>query len=214
MKKNRAIKGQSRAGKRTTFYFPAEAATQLHSIMRRSRLDNGADVIRAALSAYDELLEVTEARGSIAIQDRAGHEWLYSPHFPCSYPGLSNIASEADSPNGEEKVPKNFVFSAEAAAKLDCIKSRSRFGSNADVIRAALDTYDELIRVVMAGDHIVVRDEAGNEQFYTPYAPLVRLGLNLISDQERVQAGNSAPSRASKAERSPLQMQAAIPEEN
>lgn len=166
-------------GKRTTFYFPTKAATQLSSIMRRSRLENGADVVRAALSAYDELLEVTEAGRSIVVRDKAGQEWPYSPHFPCNYPGLAlgeldtNVAA-AD----EVKTPKNFVFSEEAAAKLDFIKSRSRFRSNADVIRAALGAYDELVRVIMAGDRIIIRDEIGNEQSYSPYAPLMRIGMS------------------------------------
>lgn len=171
--------------KRTTFYFPLEAASRLHSIMKRSRLENRADVIRAALGAYDELLEVSAAQCRIVVRDKHGEEYAYSPHSPFHYPGYASGHAEKSAEQTED-APKNFVFSAEAAAKLDSIRLRSRLQSNADVIRAALGSFDELISVVAVGDQIIIRDRFGNEQFYSPFAPLVRSGLDLDSDAVRI----------------------------
>jgi hypothetical protein len=193
--------------KRTTFYFPTEAAARLHSIMSRSHLDNGADAVRASLAAYDELLGVTEARCGIVVRDKKNREWPFSPHIPFRYPGLTASKRRA-SGRSAGAAPKNFVFSAKAAAKLDSIRSLSRLQSNADVIKVALQVFDDLISVVFAGDSIVIRDPKGHEQFYNPYIPLARPALEPTKEDERrpAEAKGSRPSRedVQKPQRRPV----------
>ena len=165
--------------KRTAFYFPEEAAVRLQKIKKRARLDNSANVVRAALSAYDELLEVALAGCTIVVKDREGQEWPYSPYTRFSYPGLARKTEPIAAISATEKSPKNFAFSEAAVATLESIRKRSYLESNADVIRAALAAYDELTTAFSAGDQIIIRDTEDNECTYTPYAPLTRQRLNL-----------------------------------
>lgn len=160
--------------RRTSFHFPEKAVEQLRSIQRRSRLDSGADVIRVALAAYDELLRIALGGYKILVRDQSGREWLYSPYTKFTYPGLDTHAITP--PIQDEKPPKNFFFSGEAVERLESIRKRSRAQSNADAIRMALSAYDELLGVIAAGDTIIIQDKQGNEQSYSPYAPLAMFG--------------------------------------
>jgi hypothetical protein len=167
--------------KRTTFYFPAKAARRLGQIKRRSRMESGAAVLRAALSAYAELLDVTQAGYKIVVRTKDGQDYSFSPYEPFLYPKLEALRAEAED-GAEEKIPKNFVFPEAAAEKLASIRRASYLDSNADVIRAALASYDELTLVARAGDQILITDAAGEEQVaYTPYAPLARHRLRGLS---------------------------------
>jgi hypothetical protein len=69
------------------------------------------------------------------------------------------------------------VFSNAAAAKLNSIRQRTRYQTDSDVIRAALNCYDELVAIVTTGDTIHIRDDT-HEYNYTPFAPLVRENLD------------------------------------
>jgi hypothetical protein len=156
---------------RTTFYFPEQAAVRLWSIKRLSRHQTNTDVIRAALSSYDDLLSVVCSGSKIFVRDHENRDHPYSPYRPFHYAALERARDE-DPVTTEGRAPRNFVFTAESAAKLGSIRQRSFLHSNADVIRAALAAYEELLRVVNLGDHIVVIDRAGNEHPYSPYAPV------------------------------------------
>jgi len=165
--------------KRTTFYFPAEAAKQLGQIKRRTRMESGAAVLRAALSAYAELLEVSQAGYQIAVRTKDGETYPFSPYEPFDYPGLTKARSEDAALPVDDKTPKNFVFPEAAAEKLTAIRRASYLESNADAIRAALASYDELTLVTRAGDRILIAD--GDEEVpYTPYAPLPRTRLHRL----------------------------------
>ena len=164
--------------KRTTFYFPAEAARRLGQIKRRTRMESGAAVLRAALNAYAELLEATQAGYRIVVRKQDGSDFLFSPYEPFQYPGLEELRAEDDVAKSE-KIPKNFVFPEAAAEKLAFIRRSSYLDSNADVIRAALASYDELTLVVRAGDQILISDGTENA-VYTPYAPMPRSRLSRL----------------------------------
>ena len=152
---------------RTSFHFPSEAAGQLNAILERTYLANYADVIRAALRAYDDLLRIASDH-KIFVRDKYGKLWPYSPHVRFSYPGLDALKPRSES-NGH--APKNFFFSGEAVKRLESIQHRSHLKSNPDAIRAALSAFIELIAVDAAGDEIIVRDREGNERPYSPHTP-------------------------------------------
>ena len=188
--------------KRSSFYFPEAAAAVLYKIRKRSRLESNADVVRAALGSYDALLDVSLDGGVIVILDKTGKEWPYSPYVQFYYPGLEHPSNYAEIARSDEKIPKNFVFSEEAAAKLASIKERSGSPSNADVIRAALTAFDELVCVMSAGDRILIRYRDGRERNYIPYAPLVRLSLaaNSADLLEVIGVESSRPDRRLRAQ--------------
>ena len=168
--------------KRTTFYFPAEAARRLGQIKRRSRLESSSAVLRAALSAYAELLEATQAGYQIVVRRQDGSDFPFSPYETFNYPELAEMRAE-DEGGVDEKIPKNFVFPEAAAEKLNAIRRSSYLDSNADAIRAALASYDELTLVARAGAQILLTDGA-EEVSYTPYAPMPRARLRRLPAPE------------------------------
>lgn len=166
--------------KRTTFYFPPEAASRLGQIKRRTRIESGAAVLRAALNAYAELLEVTQAGYRIIVRPVEGGDVTFSPYEPFDYPKLEALRVETEV-DTEDKIPRNFVFPEAAAQKLEAIKKASYLDSNADAIRAALATYDELTLVSRAGDQILITDPTSSDEVvYTPYAPIARHRLRRL----------------------------------
>jgi hypothetical protein len=171
---------------RLTVYFPAEAAARLAAVRRRSRMQTHVDVLTAALDCYLELVEVDRAGGAISVLHNTGAaiEVLpYSVDTEFEYPGFSR--EERDASTAE--TPRNFVFPKQAAEKIAQIRTLSRFKSSADVIRAALACFDELVQVRDAGDTILVRDRKGQCVRYSPFAPLAKDRLALDDECEEAE---------------------------
>jgi len=157
------------SGRRTSFYFPKEAMAALGAIQRRTRLDNGADVIRIAVITYWQILHFIDDGHKIVVRDKAGDEFPYSPYRPFEYPGL--ITPTTDQESEQSVSPKSFFFSGDIVTKLDEIRARGYVRTNSDAIRVALAAYRELISVVSAGDEIIVRQRDGQEFSFDPDAP-------------------------------------------
>jgi hypothetical protein len=64
------------------FFFTGEAVSRIKSIKERSFLNTNADVIRVALTAYDELITVMTAGGRVVVRNDKGNEAIFSPHRP------------------------------------------------------------------------------------------------------------------------------------
>jgi hypothetical protein len=150
---------------------------QLMAIMQLSYLETGADVIRAALHAYDDILYLDQKNYKIIVKDKSGEEFVYSPYTTFRYPGLDTgdryLENNAGAETGKA-TPKNFFFTGEAVDRLESIKAQSFMKSNADVIRLALTAYSELLTIDAKGDEIVVRNREGIEQVYSPHRPWPR----------------------------------------
>jgi hypothetical protein len=188
--------------RRTSFHFPKEAATALQAIWARSRLGNASDVIRAALSTYNALIQIVSGGGEVIVRTKDGRQWLWSPYEPFNYPNLSSIPPVNDDKSVTRKVPRNFFFSGDAVDKLDSIKAKCFAETNADAIRIALTAYNELIGVSAVGDEIIIRDKCGNEKLYNPHAPLICDELKLVASD--VTSGSSSwlpPREAVKRDR-------------
>jgi hypothetical protein len=171
---------------RTSFQFPKKAMAELRVIKERARLNDTADVLRIALQAYEEMLDLHDGHQRMFILDvhNQKQEWEYSPYKQCGYPGFGEMRSE-DSETRKD-VPGAFFFSGEAAKSLASIRSRSYANSNADAIRLALTAYKELILADEAGCSIVVRDGKGGEAAYNPYRPFRRRTSEVATSQATI----------------------------
>jgi len=167
-------------GQRTSFHFSREAGEQLTAIRSRTILSNNADVIRAALSAYDTLLRLEEEGLEFVIIVEDGAEYAYSPYKKCAYPGFDDQLLKG---NPLEKVARNFFFSKESVSHLEAIRDRSFVSSNADAIRVSLTAYRELLIIEELGDRLVVRDSDGNEAAYSPHRPWRGFGASATQGQ-------------------------------
>ena len=167
---DRVVSEMRTATRRTSFHFPKQAIAQLNAIRERTRLDANSDVIRIALQAYDELLDLSDDGCSLFIIDKDGAEWEYSPYKKCLYPRFGQLEN-GDTETEEKSVASNFFFSGEAASRLESIKARSYAKTSADAIRLALTSYKELILADEDGCAIMVRDSNGVEAAYNPYRP-------------------------------------------
>ncbi|MDR3506263.1 MAG: hypothetical protein P4L64_00020 [Caulobacteraceae bacterium] len=170
------------AARRTSFHFPKDAAARLAAVGALTHIDAESDVIRAALEAYDRLLDVVEAGWRIIVRDHAGNEWAYSPYRPFAYPGLKQVALAEPA----ETKGKSFFFSGEAVDRLESIRERSYVKSHTDAIRVALTAYGELLRVDAAGDEIVVRDRDGGERLYNPHRPFPPVTVTAATQSQSV----------------------------
>lgn len=158
--------------RRTSFHFPQKAIAELTEIKQRVHLDNNSDIIRAALKAYDRLLEFACLGYKIFIHDKNGDNWSYSPYTRFTYPGLEMLKVKTVRPTPSIKgVSRNFFFSGEAVEKLESIRQRSYVKTNADAIRVALISYKELLTVWDNGDKIIIRDHNDFEYLFNPHAP-------------------------------------------
>jgi hypothetical protein len=175
---------------RMTVYFPAEAAGKLAAIRSRSRLMSNVAVLTAALECYLELVELDRAGGNIWVKDQKGEEWPYSVDDAFEYPGLGDNGQASDT----AEVPKNFVFPKAAIDKIKRIRQLSRFKSYADVIRAALGSFDELVRVRRNRDRIFVQKPGGAEILFSPFAPIEPVGVDAI--EEDAPESDPRPKRA------------------
>lgn len=153
--------------RRTSFHFPKEASARLAAVGALTHIEGEADVIRAALDAYDRLLDIIEGGWRIVVRDHEGREWAWSPYRPFTYPGLNKVALVEP---GDTKA-KSFFFSGDAVDRLESIRERSYVKSHVEAIRVALTAYGELLRIDAAGDEILVRGRDGSEQFYNPHRP-------------------------------------------
>jgi hypothetical protein len=158
---------------RASFLFPKDAATQLAAIRERTYIENDADIIRLALSVYDTLLELADSNQKIAIQDKSGHEWPYSPHLRFSYPGLEQFP-DPEAPAGEGQEAKNFFFSGDAVQHLASIRDRSGVRTNADAIRIALTALNHFLKIDAAGDSVVIHDLDGQKRLFNVLSPASR----------------------------------------
>jgi hypothetical protein len=72
----------------------------------------------------------------------------------------------------------SFQFSAEAMAQLEAIRESTHIADNAEVIRIALNAYDELAQLTASGHHMFVRDREGEQHPYSLFVKLTYPGLN------------------------------------
>jgi Arc/MetJ-type ribon-helix-helix transcriptional regulator len=171
---------------RTSFQFPKKAMAELRAIKERARLNDTADVIRIALQAYEEMLDLYDGHQRMFIVDphNRKQEWEYSPYRQCAYPGFGEMCSEDI--ETKKDAPGTFFFSGEAAKSLASIRSRSYANSNSDAIRLALTAYKELVLADEAGCSIVVRDGKGGEVAYNPYRPFRRTTSEVETSQATI----------------------------
>jgi Arc/MetJ-type ribon-helix-helix transcriptional regulator len=156
------------AGRRTSFYFPREAVAALEAIRRRTRFENGADVIRLAVLTYSKILEYVDSGSKVFVVDQNDEQFAYSPYRPFDYPGMPDFEA---SPAAEGFSSKNFFFSGDIVDKLDQIRARGFVRTNSDAIRVALTAYRELSGVAAVGDEIVIRRRDETAFSFDPDAP-------------------------------------------
>ena len=63
---------------------------------------------------------------------------------------------------------KSFVFSDEAADRLQKVRERCKLATDSNAIRLALTVVEELLDVVEQKGTIVIRDADGNERIWHP----------------------------------------------
>src|ERR1700684_102449 len=102
--------------KRTSFHFPEDATPHVFAIAGRTWLDGPASVIRAALSAYGDLVALTSAGYRVVVRTRDGQEKPYSPH--CRFNGSGATNTQTEGGEDSDRLPKNFFFPAEVTAKI------------------------------------------------------------------------------------------------
>ena len=82
---------------------------------------------------------------------------------------LDDTLSPDETSPSRDSVRKSFVFSFEAAQKLERLTKICRLDSLSNTIRLALTVLEELVMVIQKGGVIITRDSAGNERFYHPF---------------------------------------------
>jgi hypothetical protein len=181
---------------RFTVHFPARAAEKLVSIKRLSRLKSNADLLAVALESYCELVEADRSGCTIRVcRDDGLLECKFSPHTEFHYPSSKQFPEPERSEL--DRIPKSLVLSDAEAEKIMQIKRLCRIKSTANVIRAALASFDELIKVCHAGDRIFVSNRMGREVAYSPYAPLDRRVLQDEDEPEGVRPRTAQPQGSS-----------------
>jgi hypothetical protein len=161
---------------RTTVYFSAEDAARVDEIHRKSRLETSANVVAAALEAYLELIEFDRAGGTICVKPGDANDRIpYSVDYEFCCPGFEPPTSAADDEDGEA-ASRNFVVPRSVEEKIIRIRELTRYQSPAEIIRAAVISFDELVRINGAGGTIIVSDRK-KEARYSPFAPLAICGL-------------------------------------
>jgi hypothetical protein len=68
----------------------------------------------------------------------------------------------------KDSTRKSFVFSTEAAEKLEKLTKTCRLDSSSNTIRVALTVLEELITAIQGGGTIIIREATGRERFYHP----------------------------------------------
>lgn len=68
----------------------------------------------------------------------------------------------------KESTRKSFVFSTEAAERLERLTKTCRLDSSSNTIRLALTVLEELVEVIQKGGLIITRENGGRERFYHP----------------------------------------------
>lgn len=76
--------------------------------------------------------------------------------------------SQYSSDTGSNSMRKSFVFTIEAAQKLERLTKICRLDSLSNTIRLALIVLEELVTVIQKGGVIITRDADGKERFYHP----------------------------------------------
>lgn len=185
---------------KTSFHFPSDATETFVSIQHYSRLENGPGIVRVALIAHRELLEVTSAGYDVIIVGDHKKEWSYSPHAPFDYPGFKRARCLLHRSAPSMRPPGCIFLSAEVAVTAEYLRQQQRLTTMTDVIRRALTIYDELLRVVAAGDRIVLRDSKGKELQYSPHVPLDRVQLGLSCGPDAAIINNPTRPRSSLRE--------------
>lgn len=71
----------------------------------------------------------------------------------------------------------SFHFPKEAMAQLDAIRVRTHIADNSELIRNALNAYDELVMLAADGMQMFIRDSEGRKWPYSPYVKLDYPGL-------------------------------------
>jgi hypothetical protein len=90
----------------------------------------------------------------------------------------------------------SFTFSPEAMAQLHAIQARTHVADNSELIRSALNAYDELVVLAADGNKMFVRDSDGKPWPYSPYIKLSYPGLN----REAFNAEAAKAAKTTKAE--------------
>jgi hypothetical protein len=93
-----------------------------------------------------------------------------------------------------DSMRKSFVFSVEAAQKLERLTKVCRLDSLSNTIRLALTVLEELVTVIQKGGVIITRDANGQERFYHPLLeqdPNVVVPTAWFSQKDKPDAMNS-----------------------
>lgn len=181
------------SSQRISFHFPQEAAKEIFSIQSRSRFQSPSNIIRAAIDSYKELIDIYNSGCLIIIRSHDGKELSYSPYEPFKR-NTHAIVNDGDKAYSK-RLPKNYFFSSETAYSIDKIKELIRVRTNADVIRFALSSYDELVKISAAGDRIIIRDENSREQLYTPHSKFVPTTVSIVNYNKECRSNSRSPVR-------------------
>jgi hypothetical protein len=153
--------------RRTSFHLPEDTSESLRSILGRSWYDSSAGAVRAAVSAFEDLLVALNQGVRIVIRNTNGDEWPYSPHAP-----FRQIQIDAAPPK-DLPTPKNVFLPELLTEKIESIRALSHLQMGSEIVRAAIFAFDDLTRIAGAGYDIVVQFPTGQERKYSPYAPLI-----------------------------------------
>jgi hypothetical protein len=185
IERSRGKEGQ----RRITVNFPPAAAAALAELLALSRLEENSHVIVAAIECYLEVLAVDRGRGQIFVKDRdsLGDPYKYSPDTEFRYTKYQSKRRQLASCT-EASAPRNFSFSDDVIKKIEVAQRLSRFPTMADVIRAALASFHELVQVWRDGDEIYIQDLKDNIVPYNPFfpVPLAALALDTTHIKELI----------------------------
>lgn len=166
--------------RRTSFTFSAEGMAQLKAIRERTHVADNGEVIRCALNAYDDLVDLAARGYQMFVRDGDGARWPYSPYIKLSYPGLRRDEINAEAVAAAKgRKPETIFFSGDIIGKIESLKKRSHLSSNVDAIRVALSAFKELVLVLEAGDTFFVRDTDSVETPYNPFQPFGKVSASV-----------------------------------
>jgi hypothetical protein len=163
--------------KRPSFHVPLEAGPHIVAIQRRTCLDDPPSIIRMAIVAFCDMIELEAVGYRLAVRAPSGEERFFSPY------ARAVIIPDEGSPvgnGGYQKLPRCFFPSAEVAGKIAWIGAKCNFGAHSEAIRAAAASFDRASEFVIHGHQFLVRAAGGFERPYSPFGQLQRNEFPLL----------------------------------
>jgi formylmethanofuran dehydrogenase subunit D len=160
--------------RRMTVTFPPEATAALADIMKMSRLKENTQVITAAVGCYLNVLKVDRNDGKIIVRDKNDDTrvWPFSPDIEFNYPKYQEKRDTLKTKDNSSSA-KNFAFAESLVRKIEEAQRLTHYTSKADVIRASLATFHELVEVKNNGDKILVKKADGSVTPFSPFSSVV-----------------------------------------